>query len=379
VASPDVSRYVDLTIEDRSPQDLVRSAWLAFQAWLPGVTLAEGHTEAVLIEAFAVQLSELIFAVNRLPSALTEVLLRLYGLERDDGLPPTTTVRFTSVGAYRVESPAGVRLRLDLDGADPLVLTTTEGFVIQPPDSTEAVVAAVGERATAAANGIPAGTPLGVVESLAGIETVALASTIGGGLEPEDGAAFLNRGIDRLARLSIALILPQQFAAAAREDPRWAHSTAVDLYDPGQPGAPGDHPGHVSVAALRTGGDLLPPAEKDELRDRLQTQAQANLIVHVIDPTITPVDVAVTVRGRPGFTDQQITDAVTSAVEAILTPLAWGWETTVYRNDLVIAADTAAGVARVELVLLDGVEADAALPGVAPLADTGTVVVTVNR
>jgi len=377
--SPDVRGYLDLTLDDRGATDLLRTAVLNYAVWLPDIELREGHTESVLLESMAVLISEAILRLNRLPSGMAELLLGLFGLSRSIGAVPATTLRFTSNGAFRVEAPAGVRARLELPGGlEPVVFATTGALVIAQGE-TQADVAATGDRYTAEANGITAGTALTALDAIPGVDAVTLAASVTGGADPEDGAAFLDRGMALLRSLSSVLVRPDQFTARTVTDPRYPRAWTVDNYDPGQAGAPGDHPGHVTVAVLGTGGTLVPEPERSALAGSLEEAAQANLAVHVIDPTITDVAVAATVRGRPGFTDAEVQANVTDAVGDLLDPMAWPWETTVYRLAVVGAADDAEGVARVEQVLLNGAEADVTLPGVAPLARAGAVTVTVNR
>jgi hypothetical protein len=377
--SPDVRGYLDLTVDDRDPQDLLRSALLNYATWLPDIDLQEGHTEAVLLESFAVLIGELVFRLNRLPAGMTELLLRLFGLTRDVGAQPTTTLTFASNGAFHVDAPPGTRARLELPGGlEPVTFATTAALTI-PGGVYSTTVAAVGDRYTAEANGLPAGTALTPLDSIPGIDTVTLASPVAGGVDPEDGQAFLDRGVAVFRGLSSVLVRPDQFTARTVLDPRYPRATTLDNYDPLQAGDPGDHPGHVTVAVLGLEGALVPLDQRQALANALTAASQANLAVHVIDPTITDVDVAATVRGRPGYTPEQVEASVTAAVEAALDPLGWPFEPTVYRFSVVAAADAADGVARVEQVLLDGVEDDITLPGVAPLARAGTVAVTVNQ
>jgi hypothetical protein len=382
VPSPDVRGYLDLTLDDRGPIDLLRTAVLNYASWLPDVTLQEGHTESVLLESFAILVSEQILRINRLPSGMSELLLRLFGLERSIGAVPRATLRFTSNGVWRVESPAGVRARLELPGGlEPVVFATSEALVIpaNPGGPTYADVPATGDRYTSEANGIAAGTTLVALDAIAGVDAITLATPTSQGADPEDGAAFLDRGMALLRMLSSVLVRPDQFTARVVLDPRYPRAYTVDNYDPGQAGAPGDHPGHVTVAVLGLDGALVPPGEREALASSLEEDAQANLDVHVIDPTITDVDVAATVRARPGYSDEQVEANVTSAIASLLDPLVWPFESTVYRLAVVGAADDAEGIARVEQVLLDGNESDVTLPGVAPLARLGATTITITR
>lgn len=378
----DLSGYTQLVLDDRSPQDLVDAALQAYRRWLPGVDLAEGHVEAVLVEAFALQIAELLYALNRVPGQVAEGIIGIAGVARDPGAPPACTVEVVAATGVRVES-AGIRVALDLPDERPLVLLTDPVVVPAGQASAQVAAAATGPTsATSAANGTPAGTALVLLDRVAGAERVTVATEIAGGRDPETTPALLDRGVARLARLADVLVLPKHFTAAAVEDVRVGNAATVDAYDPAVAGGqPGQHPGHVAVALLDTAGAPLAAAAADDVVAALADpqRSAAHLRVHRLDATVTAVPVAVTVRGRPSHTDAQVTAAVTAAVTARLDPLTWPWEPTVHRLDLVAAVDAAEGVARVEQVLLGGAEADYALPGAAPAPTPGAVTVTVNR
>ena len=92
MSSPDVSRYVDLSIYDADPVKSLNNILAAARGLLPGWSPEAGQIEVILAEAFANQTSTLINAINRLPSATTEVLLQLFGLTRSGGTKATATV-----------------------------------------------------------------------------------------------------------------------------------------------------------------------------------------------------------------------------------------------------------------------------------------------
>ena len=77
MAGVDARAYTDLILDDRTPQELVRVAVQQLAIALPDITLREGHTESVLIEAVALMVSETIYALNQAPAATTETLTNL--------------------------------------------------------------------------------------------------------------------------------------------------------------------------------------------------------------------------------------------------------------------------------------------------------------
>lgn len=374
--SPDVSEYVDLTLHDVTVQDLIDAALADAQAKLPSWVPREGHTEVVLLESLALVVAELAFAINRVPGAVTEALLGLYGLTRDAGTAPSGTATFALSDTLGHTIPRGTRLRLDLgSGADPVDFTTDDDLVV-PSGSSSGTVAVTGTEATSRANGTASGTALELIDAVPYVNGVTLAAALSAGTDPETGDAFLDRGSERLRRLVETLVVPEHFTRRALEEPAVYRATTLDNYDPGQAGAVGDHPGHVTVAVSGTDGAPIAAATKTSLETAMEEAAQANLDVHIADPTVTAVAVTVTVVRKAGYTDAQVTSNVQATLTAYLNPNSWEWAGTVYRNELLAVIDGAEGVARV--VTLDAPAADAALAGVAPLATAGTITVTVQ-
>lgn len=370
--SPDATPYVDLRLFDLDAQDVFETALVNLQSYLPEWEAREGHTEVMLMESLALEVAEAIFAINRLPGTVTEVLLRLYGVERAAGTPPEVDLLFTTSDAVGHLIPPGVRVALPLSSTDePLVFTTTLPLEI-PSGSTSGVVHAVADRNTAAANGTQPGVSVDLIDAVMSVERVELASEVVFGSEEEDDESWFTRGAQRLGRLAETLVLPRHFVAAALERTEVVRAQAVDNYDPNT--AELTDPGHMTVVVYGAGAPLSADA-KEIIRAEFDLQAQANLAVHVIDPTITVVDVTATLVALPGWTTEQITTAATDALAEWLSPELWPWTGTVYRNELIALLSNVEGVDRVDTV--DAPAADLPLAGVAPLADLGVVTLTV--
>lgn len=368
--SPDASPYVDLRLFDKDSQDIFESALINLQSYLPAWTPREGQTEVLLLESLALEVSEGVFAINRLPGAVMEVLMRLYGVTRDLGTPPTATLTFTVSDSNEHLLPAGTRAALALpNGEDPIVFTTTAPLLIAA-GSTTGTVAAVGDRNTDAGNGTAAGTLLDLLDAVVYVERVQLGSTVGGGASEEDDAAWFDRGVGRFSRLVETLVLPRHFKAAALERPEVERAYAIDNYDPAvgpapAAGASGVNAGHVTVAVYGNGAALT-TAQRDAIAVDFDAQAQANLAVHIVDPTITDVTVTSTVLAVAGYTVAQVQANVAAALAAYMSPMTWEWSGTVYRNELIALIDGVEGVQRV--ISIAAPAADLTIGGVAPLA-----------
>ncbi|HET9144145.1 baseplate J/gp47 family protein [Actinophytocola sp.] len=373
--SPDITAYVDLRIFDVSDQDIVNTGLAAAQLNLPGWVPREGNTEVVLMESLALEISEAVVAINRVPGAVVAALLLLAGVDKDYGAAPVATATFTLGDTLGHTIPGGTRLYLVLDDG------TTVTFLVEPPGLTVApgsdtgTVSIIGDIFTDQANGIVAGTRLVMVDPVPFIEHVELATDVADGRSAETDNEWRDRGVARLSRLSDALVLPRHFEAAALERSEVARAVALDLWD-GSGGAPGDDPGHITVAVLGDGGAALSGAAKTAIEDDLEARAVAILDVHVIDVTIVTVPFAVQFHPLPGYDSATLIQAVKDAINAYVDPLTWQWGGTIRRFEIVSLVDRVDGVDYVMTVTINGVASDYVISGAASLPDAGVLTVT---
>lgn len=130
MSSPDVSRYVDLTLLDPSSQTIYKRALDYVRIAFPEFEPREGTMEVVLLQAMALQIQQLVVAINRLPSAITEVLLKLLDVERVDGASATAVMKFTGVSTSSFTVPVGTRLYYVFSpSTTPILLETTATVV----------------------------------------------------------------------------------------------------------------------------------------------------------------------------------------------------------------------------------------------------------
>lgn len=129
--SPDISRYVDLTILDPESQTIYEDALNYARYALPEFQPREGTIELVLLQAMALQVREVAVAINRLPGAITQVLLSMLDLERQEGARATTYIKFTGTSTTSFSIPLGTRLYyIESTDATPLLLETTSAAQI---------------------------------------------------------------------------------------------------------------------------------------------------------------------------------------------------------------------------------------------------------
>lgn len=375
MASPDVSQYVDLTPFDRSVQGIFEAALASAASKLPGWVPREGNTEVVLLEALAVEISELVFAVNRAPAALVEGLLGLYGVERDLGGAASMDIIFTLSDTAGHTVPAGTRVALAVPGISSLITFATDADLVVAPGNNTGVIPSTAETLGTLAHEAAANSALQMIDAISFVESATMDGVAAGGRDAEDDADFLNRAVTRLRALSDVLVRPRHFVAAALATPGVGRAMAVDEYDPGQAGDPGDHAGHLTVVVADAAGGALTSQFRADLEVALEDRAQVNLDVHVVDPTTTVVDVTVVVRRRSGSSSAAVQAAIEDALSTYLSPATWAWSAFVRRNELIALIDGVAGVDYVEDLATPA--ADVALAGTGPLATAGTLSVTV--
>ena len=373
--SPDLTAYVDLRIYDRDLVDIQDAAVQDLQSRLDGWVPREDSTEMMLLEGVALEVSEAIFAINRLPSAIVQVLLQMYGVERDEGAPPVATVEFYVVDSFGYVVPAGTRMMLDLPGDLGPIVFATDAAVAIPNGDLTAQVTVTAEQFTSRANGVGAGTELLMIDSVNFVESVTLVTPISGGRSTETDQSWLTRGTQRFARLNDTLVSPKHFVAAALEKTYIERAYAVDLYDPTSGNNPGDDPGHMTLAVYGNGAPL-DAGQKTDLYNELSQQAAANLQLHIVDPTINDVDVSITVVKFADADTSAVQSAIELALQQYLNPATWDWSGTVRPNEIIALVSNIPGVDYVQSITTPATPL--VLTGVAPLAQADDITVAIS-
>lgn len=370
--TPDMSQYVDLRLYDRDAQAVFDVMIQDLKSKIPGWVPDEASTEVALLESMSLGLSESIFAINRLPGAVMVILMQMFGITRDDGAFPIAKLNVSAVDTFGHTIPAGTRFLLTTaEGIDPLVLTTPIAFVI-PAGSSAVVVDVVGDKFTEDYNGTAIGTPAEILESISWMERAILSTSPSGGRNPEDDASWVARGSARLRRLSSVLNNKTQFVEATLEDASVAMAVAIDNYNPVAT-PPTGVAGHITVVVYGNGG-VVPVADRQRIQAYLTENASANLIVHVVNPTIVPVNISVSVKRFDNATEATVTANIRATLQRYFNPNLSGWLNTIRRNEIITLVGSTAGVDYVQAVATPA--SDIVLTGTAPLAELGTVTVT---
>ncbi len=376
---PDVTNYVDLRIFDRTDQEIVEAGLAGVALNLNGWVQREGHTEVIVLEGVALEMSEGIAAVNRLPGAVIEGVLQLFEVFKSYGAAPTALAELHCADTTGHTIPGGTRMYLStIDGSGVVTMLVEPPGVIIPQGSSSGVVSLIGDVNTSAANGAPVGTQLQMVSPMPFVEYIELTTPVADGLDPETDEAWRDRGVQRLARLSDALVVPRHFEAAALEDPRVFRVVSVDNNNPATSGV-GDDPGHITVAVLGASAALSTQA-KEEIELFLEAKAIGMLDVHVTDIVVQTVTVSATVTLGDSSDPGGVTDAVEQAIIGYIDPMTWAYGTTIWRNELISLIDQVPGVDRVVTVTITGANGsgDYPLPTASTLPSATAASVTVS-
>lgn len=127
--SPDVRRFVDLTLYDRESQSIYTDALNYARVALPEFQPREGSVEVVMLQAVAVEVAELVRSINRLPGGVVQVLLRLMDIQRSDGVLPTCTVQLSAPTNSEADIPSGVRMFYQSTLDAPVLVLTSDAAV----------------------------------------------------------------------------------------------------------------------------------------------------------------------------------------------------------------------------------------------------------
>jgi hypothetical protein len=368
--SPDVSQYANTTLFNLDPVGLTNQAILNGQIAFPGWKPVETNTELVLIESLSLIIAELGYIANRLPGFTVSTLLQLFGIAQGVGLPATATVTFNLTNAYGADIPAGTEVQLVLPGQ--VIIFTTDSDSPVTSGTTSVTVDVTAQTNSSAPNTAAVGTPLTPLTQLWFVNSVVLATTPEGGTDPETNQAWLSRGITTLQGLNSTLVLAPQFATFALDNGAFRAYTE-DNYDATTASVA---EGVISTAVYGENGSPLTSDQLVAISTAMNAQTQANLAARVVNATVTTVPVTCTVMAVAGQDPTALQAAVVAAIEAWLSTDTWGWSATVRYNKLINVIEVVPGVDYV--VSIATPNTDVTLTGFGPLAEAGTVTVTVD-
>lgn len=350
----------------------VNAARVHLQAMLPEASLNPSSVEMTLIEALTVVLGPVALSYQRAPAAVVEHFMALHSLYRHQGQKAVGKAKFkVSDATAEVKIPSGTPLRYMVDDyAGSLDFVTTQDITIYTSETREGEAWIEAVETGTAYNGLMVGTYLDTVNYHLQVQSVSISLATRDGEDPEDDASFEERSRALMSRQTAALAYADQFEAAVKTREEVGRAFTVDNWDAV---AGASAIGHVTVAVTSISGETLPPADLPVIRDWLQGQVLASLVVHVIDPTYTTVNLAVTVEATATANHDEVKASIEAELNRRLDPLRWNWWSTITGIDIASWIDDVPGVARVITV-----PPPITLGGVAPLPRPGAFDIDVN-
>lgn len=356
---------VEITPDDRDPQQTFDQMLGAVQAALPTWQARNGSLEVVLLEAFAVGAADVIYALNRLPGRIEEDILALYDVARFAGTQATGDVEITLDESRTVTITAGTRF--GIPGNDVVLEVTTETTAT----GSTITVPVRATTAGSAPNALAANAPLDVIDAIPHVISVALDGTMSGGADPETDAEYLTRAATRLARVTSSLVVPEHFAAYALENPNVRRAKAYDLWDGVGTNTSADI-GYVTVATYGRSGQV-DSTVRSTIQSEMAERCAAMITPVVIAANVDTVNVTATVDALPGYDTDEVRNACVAAIRAWMDPEVWEWDEPARETDTTVIL---AGVEGVDFV--DSVSSPSGSVAVDMLAQAGTVTITVT-
>ena len=368
--SPDLKKYVDLTVYDEDPVQLMNEILGAARGLLPNWRPEAGQIETVIAEAFAIRSASLANSINRVPAATTEVLLQLFGLTRSDGTKATAsiTITFTDSDVFERTLNAGTEfLFVDAVTGISYTFALDSTFTLNGALSGTAAVTAV--DVGSAYNVAASGKSLTLISANATFfESAVFSTNASGGTDAETDEEYFDRGINLLASYTSATTTANQIKYYVGANKNYAQrvevynrrryrdrdTTANDF---------GTHDGAVLVAIASTVSTpasaaaevAVPASNLADLHSSLTDRTPSGLIIDVMSAELAQIDVTASVVKKSGFAGADVSTAIETALKAYLNPNTWDWSTNIVRRNEVIALiDSVDGVDYVESLTMDG-------------------------
>lgn len=353
-------------------EDVVTARILdALAARLPGWVPVEGAPEVALAEEIGRETA----ATNARAATAVELAFAgigetVFGLPALLGAQATMLVELTVTGAG-AGVPAGFTVvGINADGVE-VAFELPEQVTAGGP-TVQVVMRA--RDVGVLSNTVPVG-PLTVVTSTSTVSAAAALEASTGGVDAESVTAYLSRLVDYIATLRPGGVRARDLATLARNVTGVHRALGVDLYDPTIPSTTAERT--VTVFPVDVDGLPVNAGVAAEVEQVLEDVREVNFIIHVDDPTYTPVQVNFAAVAETGADPALVQANVHAALAAHLSPASWGstpvdptsWtETTTVRYlDLARIAGSAEGVAYLTTLTLNGGTGDVALPGPAAL------------
>ena len=203
MGSIDFSNYVDLTIEDETPESIYEEAVEYGRNTFPELNTRAGTLEDALLQSFAYVGSQAIGAINRLPDGLMEGILKLHGLSRLEATFSSVPVEFTLLDDGSSVPAGTVVIFQDPNDGEQYPFSLAE--TVTAASSLFIVSATVISTTAGPVPEIPTGTTLLISEPSSNVIFCETTSSVSTGNSEETTDQFLARGTTYLQSLSRVL------------------------------------------------------------------------------------------------------------------------------------------------------------------------------
>lgn len=355
---------------DDDPAAIAGDAYALMQDRIPGLTFPDAAPETVLIEGASIEHAE----TRRAARETFDTIARFFG-ETTFAFPPIDAISATVSSTWVVTHtlgyliPAGTQITLESADGSRVGFEVVSDVTITPGQSSTATgeVDLVALEPGADGNGLSA-DPV-PEETLDVLDTITITGTTSGGQDAETEQQYLDRFARRQRLASTHLVLPEDFAAFARDwvDPVFgqpvARATVKDLYNPAD--GTSNNPGMVTLIPIDAVGQPLSAGEKAALKASEEALLQTGFVVNVADPQYTTVTITFTATSYPGYDTAAVEAEAEAAVLAFIDPARWGlapfgdialWldEPAARRDDIFGILDRVQGLRHVTALTING-------------------------
>jgi hypothetical protein len=210
MVSPDWSSYVDLTPFDKATSAILEESLTQARALMPHWTPRVGQIETTMMEATAFQTANLVNAANRLPASTVETLLKLYGINRSNGVKATATVTitFTDTAGYTI--PANTAMAYYGSDGSVFVYTLDDAAIVASGSASLTSVAVTAQAVGIGFNTPSNGSSLQLLATVPYVSSTVLSSKPSGGLDMETDTEYFTRATTTLAGYSSVMVTQDQ-------------------------------------------------------------------------------------------------------------------------------------------------------------------------
>lgn len=370
--SPDVRRFVDLTLFDEDPVNVLNTMLETARGITPEWVPQVGQIEVLLSEIFALRSTELGAMANRVPSATVETLLQLFGLFRSDGTKATgsVTITFTDRNPSRT-IPAGTQfLYVNSVTNVSYIFVLDETFSVSSLDAgTNSGTANVTASTVGSINNISADSEyLTMLSNVSFVESVVFAQSPSGGRDAETDEDYFNRAVTLLASYTSATTTADQIQYYTLSNKSYANRVGVfdrrryrnrDITSSSY----GYHDGSALVVVGRlvsnsASATVELPVSASNLNDlfkSLDARTPSGLTIDVMSAELASISVTATVYKNSDALGSIVKEDIISALQSYFDPNTWLFTDSVVRlNEVISIIDSVSGVDYVDSLALNG-------------------------